>query len=567
MKKLLLLLLIFVVVCCLLDESNAWRRRRRRRRSPPPKINCVVSSWASWGACSKSCSSGTVIRTRKITTHPQNGGSGCPLLEEKSSCNKMACPIIDCKWSIWGSWSACYSCSPERSRFRNVSVAAMFNGEDCSGSDYQIDRECPAAKPCPTTCPEGYFSCADGLTCVKPQLVCNGDNDCTDNSDEHNCKSGVSSPCASNEKYSVIPSIGLAGAGFDITEGRIAGEILDNQQYNGHCDISHSGDHNQIFRRPANIQSYRFEVKVDSSFSTRSYNSAKEYVEEERKSTEKSISVGSSFGLPGIGGVSVKSSSTNNANMRKVTSYSTNKDAKFFKVTSTVKLAQFSTVRNKFILSRHFRRRLHDLPVHYDYLKYLNVIGDFGTHFYTGGTLGGKYEYIYRYSKSALTKSELSESDQKKCLSVEASAKFFGVGASSGSKTCSSNGLSKSNGNSFTKSAEDVISNVIGGDSGKAASLSFSNDPNDNDYDAWVETVKHNPSIIDYEITPISVVITNSAKRANMERALYHYMAKYDFDVCTGTCYNDADKIVGNLGKTCTCLCKASYTGVDCHNQ
>uniref|UniRef100_F6R7P6 MACPF domain-containing protein n=1 Tax=Ciona intestinalis TaxID=7719 RepID=F6R7P6_CIOIN len=488
---------------------------------------------------------------------------------------------IDCEWSKWGSWSACYSCSPERSRFRNVSVAAMFNGEDCSGSDYQIDRGCPAAKPCTTTCPEGYFSCADGLTCVKPQLVCNGDNDCTDNSDEHNCKSGISSPCASNEKYSVIPSIGLAGAGFDITEGRIAGEILDNHQYNGHCDIAHSGDHNQVkvdssfstrsynsakeyvFRKPANVQYYGFQVNVDSSFSTSAYNSAEQYVEEEKRRTDDKINTGSSVGCK----VSVQSSFTKNSNMRKIVKQSSNKDAKFFRVSSTVKLAQFSIVRGNYILSHNFRRRLRNLPEHYDYLKYLQVIIDFGTHFCSAGTLGGKYEYIYRYSKSQLEKSKLSDSEQRHCLSMEASVKFFGSGVSGGSTSCSSNALSQSHGSSFTKSAEDVISNVIGGYSGKAASLSFSNDPNDNDYDAWVETVKHNPSIIDYEITPMSAVITNPTKRRNMERALYLYMAKYDVVACKGKCYNGAAKIVTDNGKTCTCLCKFPYTGVDCHNE
>jgi len=55
---------------------------------------------------------------------------------------------------------------------------------------------------------------------------------------------------------------------------------------------------------------------------------------------------------------------------------------------------------------------------------------------------------------------------------------------------------------SFTKSANQVISNVRGGTSDTAASLSFFNThtPSKIDYEAWVETVKNNPAIIDFTV-------------------------------------------------------------------
>ena len=55
---------------------------------------------------------------------------------------------------------------------------------------------------------------------------------------------------------------------------------------------------------------------------------------------------------------------------------------------------------------------------------------------------------------------------------------------------------------SFTKAANEVISNVRGGTSTTAASLSFFNThtPSKIDYDAWVQTVKNNPAIIEFTV-------------------------------------------------------------------
>jgi len=65
-------------------------------------------------------------------------------------------------------------------------------------------------------------------------------------------------------------------------------------------------------------------------------------------------------------------------------------------------LYHFSVARGNFTLSVPFRQRIAELPDHYDYAKYAEIIDDFGTHFYSSGFLGGKYEFIYRYSREAL---------------------------------------------------------------------------------------------------------------------------------------------------------------------
>ena len=55
-----------------------------------PIIDCVVSEFPDeWSACAMTCKEGGVkYRYRDILVSPQNGGSVCPVLEEKTSCQK-----------------------------------------------------------------------------------------------------------------------------------------------------------------------------------------------------------------------------------------------------------------------------------------------------------------------------------------------------------------------------------------------------------------------------------------------------------------------------------------------
>jgi len=58
--------------------------------SPAP-VDCVVSDWGPYGACSASCGGGTQTRTRTITTPASNGGAACPALSQSQACNVQAC--------------------------------------------------------------------------------------------------------------------------------------------------------------------------------------------------------------------------------------------------------------------------------------------------------------------------------------------------------------------------------------------------------------------------------------------------------------------------------------------
>ena len=60
-------------------------------------VNCVWGEWDTWATCSVTCSidgvAGVQVRTRKVTTHEENGGTSCTQLStEQQSCNTATCP-------------------------------------------------------------------------------------------------------------------------------------------------------------------------------------------------------------------------------------------------------------------------------------------------------------------------------------------------------------------------------------------------------------------------------------------------------------------------------------------
>ncbi|XP_035675448.1 complement component C6-like [Branchiostoma floridae] len=553
---------LFVAVAALLTvPSDGWRRRRRRRRPPPPPVHCQVGQWSPWSTCSASCKGGSQTRQRSITVHPAHGGSGCPALTELRPCNTQTCPL-DCTVADFGNWTKCDPCERKQERTRLVVRPSQFKGHDCPVDLYET-RPCATNEVCPPSdsCGEEKFTCQN-KRCIPKIQTCNGDNDCGDYSDERDCDR-IFDVC-DGQRFDAIPNIAFAGSGYNILNGAVSGNVLDNRLYGGTCDTVYSGDHGKSFRLPENVQNYRFQVLADNSFTTTVYNSAEEYYREERTNSQRNVKVGGSANflvIKASGGVSHSQSRMTHD----VVQSAQRIDSKYFKVMNTVELAQFRMRRSELEPSDYFLRRIRDLPLYYHYLDYRFLIEDFGTHYFSSGSLGGQYEFVYRYTRADLQHSGLSEEEQKSCLSAEAKASFFSFSGSASGSRCKDNALSQKNSGSFTLSASESFSYVKGGSSEKAGQLAFANGPIPEKYEAWIQDVKRNPAIIRYEITPISELVVGipqaDRKRRNLEQALVDYLNSYHSCKCS-PCQNNGQALL--IGTDCVCVCKAGTFGISC---
>jgi hypothetical protein len=139
-------------------------------------IDCAVSSWQSWGGCTKACGSGTQNRRRTITTQVKNGGKACPTLKASRACNTKPCPV-NCVVSNWGSWGSCSkTCASGTSRrTRSITTQPKNGGAKCpsplSENKACNTQYCPtkwtttAAPGCRSSCQSGAYYAYGGVQC------------------------------------------------------------------------------------------------------------------------------------------------------------------------------------------------------------------------------------------------------------------------------------------------------------------------------------------------------------------------------------------------------------------
>ncbi|OII77835.1 thrombospondin type 1 domain-containing protein [Cryptosporidium andersoni] len=80
-------------------------------------LECEMSQWSSWSACSSTCGNGSRLRTRWLLSGPNNAeaekwlntDSICGPLFQTKFCNEMACLNERCIVSEWNEWSKCSS--------------------------------------------------------------------------------------------------------------------------------------------------------------------------------------------------------------------------------------------------------------------------------------------------------------------------------------------------------------------------------------------------------------------------------------------------------------------------
>jgi len=81
-------------------------RQMQSCQEQPCPVDCQLSGWSGWSACSAECGGGVMERARRITVHPKYEGNPCGDLEETVSCNMQSCDK-DCELAAWSEWSSC----------------------------------------------------------------------------------------------------------------------------------------------------------------------------------------------------------------------------------------------------------------------------------------------------------------------------------------------------------------------------------------------------------------------------------------------------------------------------
>ncbi|XP_012671741.2 complement component C6 [Clupea harengus] len=534
--------------------------------------HCDNYPWSSWTSCSKTCNYGTQTRQRSIRYDEYYRNNNCNSfceIHESRACNVEACPI-NCRLTAYGPWSECSPCVKKQLRARSVETPGQFGGAECT-EPLMEERPCHSAKECrieAVNCKD-LFKCDSGR-CIEPSLECNTQNDCGDNSDERNC-ARLNPVCKTKRRYTPIPGAELTGNGFDVMAEEMRGAVLENSFMGADCTLNRSKENRAIYRIAANIESYELKVeyledfkKEDSDVQSNSYSVANSF------SSGQSSNSGWGFSVIIFGGGSSRHSSRHSTTKTTIEA-SQKKDSKFFRVHQVLATSTFKMKESDLYLSDPFLKFLHHLPLEYNYPLYREVFQQFGTHYFTAGTLGGLYDILYQYDREELKNSGLKDENVNSCLKKETWGYFLFFGSSSSYSSCGTNKMTEKHEGSFFKSSERSISRVKGGRSAEAAALAWSKDrvaPESTTYTNWLKSTIDNPAVLEYELAPLLNLVRGIpcavTKRRHMVSALEEYLQ--DFDSCKcAPCPNNARPVLS--GTECLCVCQTGTYGSNCEKR
>ncbi|XP_064410428.1 complement component C6 isoform X2 [Latimeria chalumnae] len=529
---------------------------------------CEHYPWNLWSSCSKTCNYGTQSRYRKIVFDDYYRENFCDKLctkKEHRPCNQEACPI-NCQLGDFGPWSECDPCVHKQFRSRSLLRPSQFGGQDCT--EQLVDwRRCFPSKLCKIEeldCKDKFF-CENGR-CVPNNLICNGESDCGDNSDERDC-GPIRKVC--NRIFESIPGVQLMGNGYNLMAGDIRGEVLDNTYYGGKCNTVRTLDVRKRFRIPENLENITFEVdNLEDDLNSEVHNSL---IDMTSWASGRGLSLSSgsrSFSIPILVSSSYSSMSTSYSSFKKVIEASHKKDSKFIRIHKVIATSKFKLKQRNLHLANTFLKALNNLPLDYNYELYSRIFDDFGTHYFTSGSLGGTYDLLYQYSREDLKSSGLTDSDAKECVKTETTKRFLFSKKKKVTQKCTRNMMSEKYEGSFLQSSERSISLVKGGRAEYAAALAWEKDgafPHDNVFTNWLESTKENPSVVEYELAPLLDLMKNIpcavTRRQNLQRALVKYLENFDPCRCA-PCPNNGRPVLS--GSNCMCVCQPGTYGEYC---
>ncbi|XP_040834587.1 complement component C8 alpha chain [Ochotona curzoniae] len=486
---------------------------------------------------------------------------------------------VDCQLSNWSEWTDCFPCQNTKYRHRSLLQPSKFGGTICSG-DIWDQASCSSPTAClrPAECGQD-FQCKETGRCLKRHLVCNGENDCLDGSDEDNCEDSrdVENDCS---QYEPIPGSEKAALGYNILTQEEAQSVYDARYYGGQCETVYNGEWRELrydpvcehlyhgeddkyFRKPYNFLKYHFEALADTKISSELYEDGNELLLTVKNG--RSLFVGVTISLQHlIKGTLGVSGSEAALFLNKLSKYN-EKKYRFMRISTKVQTAQFKMRRDDIMLDEGMLQSLMELPEQYDYGMYSKFINDYGTHYITSGSMGGTYEYILVLNKEKMESFGITTEDVNKCFGGMVGLHFLIIGGSLQIKDCKRSGSGNKETENISLAVEDIIFRVQGGSSGWGGGLAQNSSTIT--YRFWGRSLKYNPAVIDFEMQPIYEVLQHTnlgrmeAKRQNLRRALDQYLMEFNACRC-GPCFNNGEPILE--GTSCRCQCSNGRKGYAC---
>ncbi|XP_049473042.1 complement component C8 beta chain [Panthera uncia] len=472
---------------------------------------------------------------------------------------------IDCELSSWSSWTTCDPCQKKRYRHAYLLRPSQFNGEPCNFSDKEVE-DCVTSRPCRSQVQCEGFVCAQTGRCVNRRLLCNGDNDCGDQSDEANCRR-IYKKC--QHEMDQYWAIGRLASGINLFTNSFEGPVLDHRYYAGGCSPHYIL--NTRFRKPYNVESYTPQTQGKYEFVLTEYES---YSDFERSITERGKSMSSSgfgFKIPGIFEVGISRASAKGKHfIRRIKRFSHTKST-FLHARSDLEVAHYKLKPRSLMLHYELLQRVKLLPLEYSYGEYRDLFRDFGTHYITEAVLGGIYEYTLIMNKEAMERADYSLKDVQACakndfkIGAAIEEVYVSLGVSVG--TCQGILREIKDRNKRDTMVDDLVVLVRGGASEHITALAYKELPTADLMQEWGDAVQYNPDIIKIKAEPLYELVTatdfaySSTVRQNMKRALEEFQKEVSSCHCA-PCQGNGVPVLKE--SRCECICPVGFQGPAC---